>query len=585
MDLKPKVLIVDDKPQNLYAMQKLLHSLDVEIIQAASGAEALGLAMEHDFCVAIMDVQMPEMDGYELLELLRGNERTSTLPAIFVSAIYSDEYHHRKGYEAGAVDFLSKPFAPEILLSKVKVFIDLYTQRHNLQDLVKQLNKRAVQLETSNEVGRQIAGILDVEKLLAEIVKLIQARFGYYFVGIWLLNEAQDMLILQASSEAKGRLAPGFSIPISAEKSINALVCRTGQPHQAEDVSTDTYFMATEGLERTRSELVLPLKFPQILMGSLDIQSDRLNAFGPDDRIALQTMADQISVAIRNARLYSQVVRFNEHLETVVQQRTAELQKANEILEQMDKAKSSFISIAAHELRTPLTLVRGYAGMLQSMVSNQPEAQSMVNGIISGEDRLLEVVNSMLDISKIDNEVLKASKELTHLAHIIAQVSASFHQALKERNLTLNIIGLESLPVVEADPELMQKLFMHLLANAIKFTPDGGQVTVDGKLIPPGEMEDFKQPMVQISIADTGIGIDPAAQELIFEKFYQTGPAKLHSSSKTKFKGGGPGLGLAIARGIVNVHGGHIWVESPGYDEKALPGSTFCVVLPVSTAK
>ena len=117
--LKPKILIVDDKPQNLYAMQKLLEELKVEVIKAGSGFEALDLVLEHDFCLAIVDIQMPEMDGYELVELLRSNEDTATMPVIFVSAIYSDEYHHHKGYEAGAVDFLSKPFNPEILLSKV----------------------------------------------------------------------------------------------------------------------------------------------------------------------------------------------------------------------------------------------------------------------------------------------------------------------------------------------------------------------------------------------------------------------------------------------------------------------------------
>ena len=125
----PKVLIVDDKPQNLFALEKILQKLDVGVFKAESGNEALGIVLEHEFALAIVDVQMPEMDGYELVELLRGNEATASLPIIFVSAIYSDEYHHRKGYDSGAVDFMSKPFIPEILLSKVRVFIDLYEKR------------------------------------------------------------------------------------------------------------------------------------------------------------------------------------------------------------------------------------------------------------------------------------------------------------------------------------------------------------------------------------------------------------------------------------------------------------------------
>lgn len=130
---KPKILVVDDKPENIYTMEKLLKELDVDVFEALSGADALTLTLEHDFCLAIVDIQMPEMDGYELVELIRTNQSTINLPVIFVSAIFSDEYHHRKGYDAGAVDFLSKPFVPEILLSKINVFLSLYLQRQALE--------------------------------------------------------------------------------------------------------------------------------------------------------------------------------------------------------------------------------------------------------------------------------------------------------------------------------------------------------------------------------------------------------------------------------------------------------------------
>jgi putative two-component system response regulator len=133
MVVRPEILIVDDKSENLFTLRRLLSDLEVDVSATTNGNEALALVLEHDFCVAIVDVQMPEMDGYELVELLRSNQKSATLPVIFVSAIYSDEYHHRKGYDAGAVDFLSKPFAPDILLSKVCVFIKLYEQRLQLE--------------------------------------------------------------------------------------------------------------------------------------------------------------------------------------------------------------------------------------------------------------------------------------------------------------------------------------------------------------------------------------------------------------------------------------------------------------------
>ncbi len=138
---RPQILIVDDRPENLYAMQRLLQKLEIGVFLAASGNEALGLVLEHDFCVALVDIQMPQMDGYEFVELLRGFPQTEALPVIFISSIYSDEYHHRKGYESGAVDFLARPFIPEILLSKISVFIQLYNQRCKLQESVQQLSE------------------------------------------------------------------------------------------------------------------------------------------------------------------------------------------------------------------------------------------------------------------------------------------------------------------------------------------------------------------------------------------------------------------------------------------------------------
>jgi signal transduction histidine kinase len=147
---RPQILIVDDRPENLFALQKILKSLEVDVFQASSGNDALGLALEHDFFAAILDVQMPGMDGYELAELLRGNPATAALPILFVSAVFSDEYHHRKAYDVGAVDFLSKPFVPEILLSKVKVFMALYQQRRALEKFIADLNRANAQLELTN---------------------------------------------------------------------------------------------------------------------------------------------------------------------------------------------------------------------------------------------------------------------------------------------------------------------------------------------------------------------------------------------------------------------------------------------------
>jgi signal transduction histidine kinase len=258
-----------------------------------------------------------------------------------------------------------------------------------------------------------------------------------------------------------------------------------------------------------------------------------------------------------------------------LQERTLELERMNQILKNIDKTKTNFIQISAHELRTPLTLIMGYSQMLEQDMQNKPELLAMARGILEGSERMTDIVDSMLDVSRIDSNTLFLRKSGLRLDLLIKKVNKGFEKAFAERNIHMTVDGLEDLPLIPADPDMLQKVFHHIIMNAIKFTPDGGAVTVNGKYLNGSE-----PPQVEITVHDTGIGIDPALHRLIFEKFNQAGDVLLHSSGKTKFKGGGPGLGLAIARGIVEAHGGRIWVESPGYNEQTNPGSTFFVSLP-----
>jgi signal transduction histidine kinase len=264
-----------------------------------------------------------------------------------------------------------------------------------------------------------------------------------------------------------------------------------------------------------------------------------------------------------------------------LQKRTEELERTNKILEQMDRTKVSFIHISAHELRTPLTLIQGYSYILQQLAKKDAELETVANGLMDGYTRMEEVVNSMLDVSRIDSKTLEISPVKSKLGFVIAKAKKPFDAALEERHLEFTTEGLDELPVIPVDPELLHKVFYHLIMNAIKYTPDGGKITVKGEVA----KDSPDSPEIEISVQDTGIGIAEQNQEVVFEKFYQTGEVLMHSSGKTKFKGGGPGLGLAIARGIVEAHEGRIWLESPGYDETTNPGTTVYVRLPVNGQK
>ncbi len=263
-----------------------------------------------------------------------------------------------------------------------------------------------------------------------------------------------------------------------------------------------------------------------------------------------------------------------------LQTRTVELQRTYHVLEQMDRTKSNFIEVSAHELRTPLTLINGYTQMLKARASQDIDLVPMASGILDGYDRMIEIVNSMLDVSKIDSQTLKVSRSPIQARLLIQRVHKSLQSAIEERKLKFVIHkSVETLPPFWADPELLHKVFYQLMINAIKYTPDGGVIRVTGRMVNHTNGSE-----IELVVRDTGIGVAPQYQELIFEKFFQTGEVRLHSSGRTKFKGGGPGLGLAIAKGIVEAHHGRIWVVSAGNNEETCPGSAFYVRLPCEGA-
>jgi signal transduction histidine kinase len=442
-----------------------------------------------------------------------------------------------------------------------------------------ELERRTVQLETSIGVSQHIMSILELDTLLAQVAELIQERYGYAYVGILLLDEERDELVGRAGTGSPGQVMREQGLRIEVGQGISGWVAQHRQPACIEDVDRDDRFLCWELMPQTRSEMALPLKLGERLLGVLDIQSEEIGAFREEDLPVLQQLADQVAISMENARLYEQIRRFSQELEVTVAERTEALQKAYDELEQLDRARSDFIEISSHELRTPLTVLSGYGQMLlhDAAVAGNPHLKRVVAGIYDGTRRLQDIVESMLDMVKIDNGTLTVYASPLLLGRILESVAQEFEAALAERTLDLSYEGLAGLPPIEADFECTEKIFYHLLANAIKYTPDGGWITVEGQQItdPTGAEA------VEVVVSDSGIGVDPAARELIFAKFYQGGPVDLHSTSKTRFKGGGPGLGLAIVRGMVEAHGGRVWVESAGFDEETCPGSQFHVVLPL----
>jgi signal transduction histidine kinase len=264
-------------------------------------------------------------------------------------------------------------------------------------------------------------------------------------------------------------------------------------------------------------------------------------------------------------------------METRVAHISTEMEKVQKQMARVDKSKSAFISVAAHELKTPITLIEGYASMMEDLMQQgkSTNLDSLLAGMNTGIDRLRGIVEDMIDVSMIDNDLLQLNFQPMQIAQMLEALYLEVEPILDIRKLAMNIKDFEgNKQWIYIDAGRIMQAVRNVINNAIKYTPDGGTITIDGR-----KLSGF----IEVTISDTGIGISAEYQSAIFEKFGQLGRVDLHSSGKTKFKGGGPGLGLPIARGILDAHGGTIWVEPPGYDERRNPGSTFHILIPDRT--
>jgi signal transduction histidine kinase len=322
-------------------------------------------------------------------------------------------------------------------------------------------------------------------------------------------------------------------------------------------------------------ELYVPVLREQELLAVL--------AFGPhlqgttynrEEQELMMMLADQAGMAFEGALLFQQLATVNE-----------EVGMLTDRLSVLDQSKADFLSIASHELRTPLTQIHTYSQLLLEFtgedLKDEKYVQTVFEGIARGSERLKQVVDMMLDVSAADLGKMHLFSGPVVLNQVYDQALQPFVSILGERRIKLSQTGLSDLPMIEADGTRLVQVLENLIGNAIKYTPDGGEVLVRGRRIIDGDAG----PAVEIAVIDRGIGIDREYHQIIFEKFFRVDDSKNHSTSKTKFKGAGPGLGLTLVKAIVEAHQGRVWVSSPGYDEKTYPGSTFCFTIPLPAAR
>ncbi|MDY7039467.1 MAG: GAF domain-containing sensor histidine kinase [Chloroflexota bacterium] len=448
-----------------------------------------------------------------------------------------------------------------------------------------EVDRAVIQLRTLFNLSRALSSTLDFGALPDLITDTLASLNKVDRCAVWLREPDTGQLVLASARGMESEKLQGITISLDQPACVLCQACLSRQVRVIERV--DQNVPLEDDLlpfYQERALLIVPLlSSEEKPLGIIIVDGPSgAQTFDASSVSLVRSMAEQAAIALHNSRLYQEVTRFNRQLERMVQERTEELEKVNRALERLERTKSDFIRIAAHELKTPLTLIQGYANMLKddSLIANQPRLQAMLLGTFRGAERLKQIIEDMIDVSLIDANVLTLNLLPTSLANVVSLVATDLREAVRERKQTLVIDdNVDVLPYVEADSNRLYQVLLNIVGNAIKYTPDGGKINIWGKYF--HDEEDPSGGFVEVAVADTGIGIDPEDQEHIFDKFYRVGNVELHSSGKTKFKGGGPGLGLSIAKGVMEAHGGRVWVESERYDEVNCPGSTFHILLPV----
>ena len=405
--------------------------------------------------------------------------------------------------------------------------------------------RRARQLQAVAEVSRAVSSLLDLDELLNTTVELIRDAFGYYHVQVFLVDEENYAAWLRASTGEVGHKLLGRKHHlIVGSQSVIGQVTAAGKPVVARDTDRDAVHRRNELLPDTRAECAVPLRIGTRIIGALDVQSTEPDVFDEEDIAILQTLADQLAVAIENARAYQQ------QLETA------------ERLRELDQLKTQFLANMSHELRTPLNSIIGFSRVILKGIDGPITdlQRKDLTTIYNAGQHLLGLINDILDISKIEAGKMELSFEDVDVHQIIEGVLSTTKGLIKDKPIRLRQEVPEQLPVIRADPTRVRQVLLNLLSNAAKFTEEGEiclTVTQVGDEL-------------LFSVSDTGPGIPEDKLDRLFEAFYQV------DGSMTR-KAGGTGLGLAIARHFVEMHGGRIWVHSV-----VGKGSTFSFTLPVA---
>ena len=556
-EVLPEVLVVDDNFSNILLVEGILDSLPLKIDRAFSGLEAIEKIEKKEYALLLLDVQMPGMDGFKAAEIIREDGKNALLPIIFISAIYNHNYYYQKGLETGAVDFITKPIVPKVFTSKVKVFLELYLHRKSLEREIQERKKAEERrLKLSNFLNRIASGLIkadhqQIDQYINDLFNWVGNNFDLSFISSYKFRPAQNDFEVLNHWSPDQKQKSNFAIEIPRTEAIySQLINLKRQDHLIFEKEPEGINLVPN--QEYDSLLLFPLFENQDKSGFLLLGRKNLNNSIEDYEIQmLELMSEML------AHAYSR------------KDMELKLRKALENAQQSDKLKSAFLANISYEIRTPMNAIMGFSGLLSSDQINEAEKQKFLNYISKNASSLLQLINDILEISRIETGQINIKSQGIDLNLLMTQVDADAKNLQKETQKNQLRLKLSTFETNDhftfiSDENRIRQVFGYLLSNAFKFT-DQGQVEYG--------ISGIEENSLCFYVADTGIGVDIKHQETIFDVFRQADESDTRSF-------GGSGLGLSIARSFVNLMGGKIWVESER--EK---GSAFYFSLPITVEK
>ncbi|MCH7615040.1 MAG: response regulator [Nitrospinae bacterium] len=505
----PKILVVDDRQENLFAMATVLKQLDAEVVTALSGNEALSHVLRHSFALILMDVQMPEMDGFETASLIQEYAHSSHVPIIFVTAINKEQKYISQGYQLGAVDYLFKPVDSDILQSKVKVFLELHREKTNLGNVLHELKDTQIQLERNHqELAEAHHQVTTSKSYVDNIIKSMTDALVVIELDMTIRSVNQATLSLLGFKEQE--LIGQHPDLIFGEELIQGSIL--------EELVKSGSVYDLEATYLTKDQGTIPVSFSGSIL--------------KDDQDRFQGIVC-LAQDITKRKLAE-----------------AEIAEARDRALEAARLKSEFLATVSHEIRTPMNGVLGMTELLLDTPLTAEQLDYVESVRISGKN-LLTIINDILDFSKIEGHKLSLEIIDFDLRTVVEEVMDLL--AAQAQGKGLELVGLVYATVpsaVRGDPGRLRQILTNLVGNAVKFTSQG-EVAVHVTSVEETE----KDVVIRFDVTDTGIGLPPETQERLFQPFFQ-------ADGSTSRKYGGTGLGLAISKQLTEMMGGDIGIFS-----------------------